>query len=148
MKKKLGMLVAMFALLNTSALADSFGVRLGYPVGVQYNTTDPGETGSGFRVAIESYFVNVLVQGDLMLGRIKLGDNLPLNLFYGVGAHVGFGFYSSFLVGAQGTVGVEYLIQPGLSVGVDASGGVSFYPGFTTPIQPYYGGSLFFNFKL
>ena len=136
--------------LSSPALADSFGVRLGYPVGVQYSTSNPGSEGSGFRVAVNSFFYNVLVQADYMFGRISLSDSLPLGLFYGAGAHVGFGFgfFSGIQVGAQGTIGVEYLIQPGLSAGVDASIGIDFIPGLSTPILPYYGGSLFVAFKL
>jgi hypothetical protein len=164
MKKKLGMLVAMFALLNTSALADSFGVRLGYPLGVQYTS------GESFRISgyVNPFFgLGIGIQGDLILGSIKsLANTEGLNLYYGAGANAGYYTYAngsifsySYLnIGVQGTGWVEYSLTPTLSVFVDASVGIDYgislgstgVLGATTfgGISPYYGGALGLNFKL
>jgi hypothetical protein len=164
MKKKLGMLVAMFALFNSSALADSFGVRLGYPLGVQYTS------GESFRIAgyISPFFgLGIGVQGDLILGSIKnIGKTEGLNAYYGAGANAGYFTYSfgsiysySYVnLGVQGTGWLEYSFTPTLSVFLDASLGIDYgialggsgslaginYGG----IAPYYGGALGLNFKL
>jgi hypothetical protein len=165
MKKKLGMLVAMFALFNTSALADSFGVRLGYPLGVQYTS------GEAFRISgyVNPFFgLGIGIQGDLILGSIKkLANTEGLNLYYGAGANAGYYTYSAFNnlysysylnVGVQGTGWVEYALTPTLSVFVDASVGIDYgvslgSSGVLTGINyggiaPYYGGALGLNFKL
>jgi hypothetical protein len=164
MKKKLGMLVAMFALFNTSALADSFGVRLGYPLGVQYTS------GESFRISgyvNPFYGLGIGVQGDLILGSIKdLAKVDGLNLFYGAGANAGYYTYAngsiysfSYLsLGVQGTGWVEYSLTPTLSVFVDASVGIDYGINLSSSgaltginiggIVPYYGGALGLNFKL
>jgi hypothetical protein len=163
MKKKLGMLVAMFALFNSSALADSFGVRLGYPLGVQYTS------GESFRIAgYVSPFVGLGlgVQGDLILGSIKnLAKTEGLNLYYGAGAHAGYYTYSfgsiysySYAnVGAQGTGWLEYSFTPTLSVFLDASLGIDYgiplgttgtYLGTYGGLGGYYATALGLNFKL
>jgi hypothetical protein len=164
MKKKLGMLVAMFALFNTSALADSFGVRLGYPLGVQYTS------GESFRIAgyVSPFFgLGIGVQGDLILGSIKkVGGVNDLNVYYGAGANAGYFTYSlgstysySYLnLGVQGTGWIEYSITPTLSVFLDASLGIDYGIGLGGSgaltginyggIAPYYGGAFGLNFKL
>ena len=163
MKKKLGMLVAMFALFNTSALADSFGVRLGYPLGVQYTS------GESFRIAgyVSPFFgLGLGVQGDLILGSIKkVGGVDELNAYYGAGVHAGYYTYSfgsvysySYVnVGAQGTGWLEYSLTPTLSVFLDASLGIDYgiplgitgvYTGAYGGLNGYYGGALGLNFKL
>jgi hypothetical protein len=163
MKKKLGMLVAMFALFNTSALADSFGVRLGYPLGVQYTS------GESFRIAgyINPFLgLGLGVQGDLILGSIKnVGSVDNLNVYYGAGAHVGYYSsssrftynYSYANIGAQGTAWIEYAFTPTLSAFLDASLGVDFgiplgaSAGFTGAyggFDGYYATALGLNFKL
>ena len=162
MKKKLGMLVAMFALFNSSALADSFGVRLGYPLGVQYTA------GESFRIAgyvNPFYGLGLGVQGDLILGSIKnLAKVEGLNLYYGAGAHAGYytysflnAGYSSFDLGAQGTVWIEYPLTPTISVFGDTSIGIDYgidlgkYGGYSTAyggLGLYSTGAIGFNFKL
>jgi hypothetical protein len=159
MKKKLGMLVAMFALFNSSALADSFGVRLGYPLGVQYTS---GET---FRIAgYINPFIGLSV-GDLILGSLKdLGNTSGLNLYYGAGANVDYYSYgyltynlSLLRLGVQGTGWLEYSLTPTLSVFVDASVGIDYGIALSNTviagysyggILPYYAGALGLNFKL
>ena len=148
-------IIALIAALSFSSLADaaSFGVKLGFPLGVQYSTFDPNE-GTGFRIAVlSSFFLDVRGQVDFIFGRIALSPDLPLSFYYGAGGHVGLGFYGlGLFLGAQGTLGLEYLLQPGLSIGTDISAGVSIYPagfgGPIAPILPYFGGGLFLNFKI
>jgi hypothetical protein len=165
MKKKLGMLIAMFALLNSSALADSFGVRFGFPnLGVQYTS------GESFRISgyiYPFYGLGIGVQGDLILGSIKgLGNTDALNLYYGAGANAGYYTFSSgniysysyLNVGVQGTGWLEYTLSPTLSAFVDASFGIDYGialggTGILTGINyggitPYYGGAFGLNFKL
>jgi hypothetical protein len=163
MKKKLGMLVVMFALFNTSALADSFGVRLGYPLGVQYTS------GESFRIAgyISPFFgLGLGVQGDLILGSIKnVGGVDNLSVYYGAGAHAGYYTYSfgstysySYAnIGAQGTAWIEYGFTPTLSVFLDASLGIDYgiqlgttgvYTGTYGGFGGYYATALGLNFKL
>lgn len=150
--KKLLIGLIAFLMFASPSFAQSFGVRLGYPIGVQYSTANPGKQGTGFRIAVESFFfLNVEVQADLMFGQIELAQGTPLTLFYGAGLHAGFFFLGWVDVGAQGTVGLEYLLQPGLSLFLDASFGLSFNLG--TPvgvglISPYFGGSFGISFKI
>ncbi len=147
--KKLLIGLIAFLMFASPSFAQSFGVRLGYPFGVQYSTANVGQQGSGFRVALEtSFFAGLNLQADLMLGRIKLGDTAPLGLYYGAGAHVGFIFTGQIFLGLQATIGLEYLLQPGLSLGADFSGGVSFLPGAATAIAPYFGGAFLIIFKI
>jgi hypothetical protein len=148
--KKLLIGLIAFLMFASPSFAQSFGVRLGYPFGVQYSTAGVGQQGSGFRIALETaFFAGINLQADLMLGRVPLGGKgVPLSLYFGAGAHVGFIFTGNFFVGAQGTIGLEYVLQPTISLGVDFSGGISFFPGFITPILPYYGGAFLVIFKL
>jgi hypothetical protein len=150
--KKLLIGLIAFLMFASPSFAQSFGVRLGYPIGVQYSTANPGKQGTGFRIAVESFFfINVEVQADLMFGQIELAKGTPLTLFYGAGLHAGFVFLGWVEIGAQGTVGLEYLLQPGLSLFLDASLGISLNLG--TPvgiglISPYYGGAFGISFKV
>jgi hypothetical protein len=141
--KKLWIILAMFAIFNTSALAESFGV---YFVGASYNTYNPGKA-EGFRIGAR-LLVSVDLQADYILGRIdSLGGVSDLSLYYGLGAHAGFGFLRSFpSVGAHAVVGVEYLLSPTMSVFADISPGVSFYIG--SGLDAYYGSALGLNIKL
>jgi hypothetical protein len=149
MKKWIIALVATLGFAISQADAASFGVRLGYPIGVQYTSTDPGSAAGGFRIALNTFFfADIRLQGDYFFGSIPLSTTAPLSLYYGAGAHAGYGFFGYFIVGVQGTGGIEYLLQPSLSLGLDLSLGISFWPGFPFPVQPYYGGSFFVNFKI
>ncbi len=153
MKKWIIALVATLGFAVSQADAASFGVRLGFPLGVQYTSTDTGNAAGGFRIALESFFfVNAELQADYFFGSVSLGTNLPLSLYYGAGAHVGYYFYGGLDFGVQGTAGLEYLLQPSISLGIDLSLGISYYTagvlntaGF---IAPYYGGAFFANFKI
>ena len=154
MKKWIIALVAAFGFAASPAFADSFGVRLGLPIGVQYQNFNPGE-GTGFRIALGTYFFqNIEAQFDLILGRIPLGTLDNFTAFYGAGAHAGFwfGYFLGgyFNVGPQVTGGLEYLLQPGLSIGADLSLGLDLQFGnsLVSLIGFYYGGSFFVNFKL
>jgi hypothetical protein len=147
-------LIAIIVMLGfaASANAQSFGVRL---IGAQYNTFDPGR-GTGFQIAVSTFFFGSIdLEANLILGRIGLSDDNKFSLYYGAGAHVGFGlstFNAGFGVGAHGVVGIEYLLQPSLSFGVSVHPGLTFVPGLIgtvlSPIQFYYGGLLFLNFKI
>jgi hypothetical protein len=141
--KKLWIILAMFAIFNTSALAQSFGVFL---VGASYNTYNPGKA-EGFRIGAR-LVTSIDVQADYILGRIdNLGGTQGFSLYYGAGAHAGFGFLRSFpSVGAHAVVGIEYLLSPTMSVFLDASPGISYYIGYG--IDAYYGGALGLNLKL
>jgi hypothetical protein len=150
--KKLLIGLVAFLMFASPSFAQSFGVRLGFPIGVQYSSANPGLQGTGFRVALEtSFFLDVNLQADLMLGQIELSKGTPLTLFYGAGLHAGFIFLGWFDVGAQGTIGLEYLLQPGISLFVDASLGLSFNFGTLVGvglISPYFGGAFGVSFKL
>jgi hypothetical protein len=153
MKKWIIALVAALGFAASQADAASFGVRLGYPIGVQYTSTDPGNAAGGFRIALNTFFFfDATLQGDYFFGSVPLGTGLPLSLYYGAGAHVGYLFYGGFRFGAQATGGLEYLLQPTISLGIDLSLGVSFYTagalGTAGFIAPYFGGSFFANFKI
>jgi hypothetical protein len=160
--KKLLIGLIAFLMFASPSMAQSFGIRLGYPLGVQYSTANPGKQGSGFRVALEtSFFLDIVLQADIMFGQIQLSKGqTPISLFYGAGAHVGLGFspVSLFIVksgvfaGVQGTIGLELLLQPGLSVFVDTSLGLDIYfSNFGTAFSPigfYYAGALGLSFKI
>jgi hypothetical protein len=144
-------IIALIATLSFTSLADaaSFGVRLGYPIGVQYTTTDPGNAAGGFRIALNTFFFgDVTLQADYFFGSVPLSTDVPLSIYFGAGAHAGYFFFGSLRFGAQATGGLEYLLQPNLSLGVDLSLGLSFWLNFAFPIQPYFGGSFFVNFKI
>jgi hypothetical protein len=148
--KKLLIGLIAFLMFASPSMAQSFGIRLGYPVGVQYSTANPGKQGTGFRVAIETFFfANVQLQADLMLGQIELAKGTPLTLFYGAGLHAGFGFAASyFYVGPQVTLGLEYLLQPSISLVLDCSLGLDLQFGFGNLIGFYYGGAFGISFKI
>jgi hypothetical protein len=147
MKKWIIALVAAFGFAASQADAASFGVRLGYPIGVQYTSTDPGDAAGGFRIALNTFFFfDATLQADYFFGSIALSPGVPLTLYYGAGAHVGLIFAGGLRFGAQATGGLEYLLQPSISLGIDLSLGVSYWTaGF---VAPYYGGSFFANFKI
>ena len=145
--KKLWIILAMFAIFNTSALAQSFGVNL---VGASYNSYDPGQA-AGFRLAAR-LAGGLDVQADYVLGRIdSLGGTAGFSLYYGAGAHAGLGLIFNYPeVGAHAILGLEYLLSPTMSVFVEACPGLSYYigTGFGSGIGGYYGGALGLNIKL
>jgi hypothetical protein len=145
--KKLWIILAMFAIFNTSALAQSFGVNL---VGASYNTYNPGKA-EGFRLAAR-LASGLDVQADFVLGRIdSLGGVSDLSLYYGAGAHAGLGLiYNLPEVGAHVILGVEYLLTPTMSVFAEACPGLSYYigTGILSGINGYYGAALGLNIKL
>jgi hypothetical protein len=145
--KKYWIILAMFALFNTNALAESFGV---YFVGASYNTYNPGKA-EGFRFGAR-LAGGLDVQADYILGRIdSLGGTDGFSLYYGAGAHAGLGLIYNFPeVGAHVILGIEYLLSPTMSVFLEACPGLSFYIG-TGPFSGlggYYGGALGLNLKL
>ncbi len=148
--KKLLIGLIAFLMFASPSFAQSFGIRLGYPIGIQYSSANPGNQGTGFRIALESFFfANIGIQGDLMLGQIELTKNAPLTLFYGVGLHAGLGFAGSyFYVGPQGTIGLEYLLQPSISLFLDWSLGLDLQFGLGNLIGFYYGGAFGISFKV
>jgi hypothetical protein len=160
--KKLLIGLIAFLMFASPSFAQSFGVRLGFPIGVQYSSANPGNQGTGFRVALEtSFFLDVVLQADLMLGQIQLSKGqLPISLFYGAGVHVGLGFNpvsvlvlkGGFFAGVQGTIGLELLVQPGLSLFVDTSLGLDVYfsnfGSAFSPIGFYYAGAFGISFKV
>ena len=147
--KKLLIGLVAFLMFASPSFAQSFGIRLGYPIGIQYSSANPGLQGTGFRVALETYFFSgVTLQADIMLGQIQLAKGqLPISLFYGVGPHISLGFGGGISAGVQGTIGVELLIQPGLSGFVDFSPGIDFsFSG--AGIFFYYAGAFGLSFKI
>ena len=148
-------IIALIAALSFTSLADaaSFGVRLGYPIGVQYTSTDPGNAAGGFRIALNTFFFfDATLQADYFFGSIAPAAGVPLTIYFGAGAHAGYLFFGGFRFGAQATGGLEYLLQPGLSLGADLSLGLSFFTatgvGLAGGLSPYFGGSFFVNFKI
>ena len=146
MKKLLIVLVAFLG-LAMPASAQSFGVQL---IGVQYNTFDPGQ-GTGLQVTLGTLFFSTDLEVNYLLGRMSLSDDRKLSLYYGAGAHIGFlglfGFSGGIGFGAHGMIGVEYLLQPNLAIGVGLNPGISFYTG-GYGIAPYFGGGLHVQFKI
>jgi hypothetical protein len=147
MKKWLLALVVMLG-FAASANAQSFGVKL---IGAQYNSFDPGR-GTGFQITLGTLFVSTDIEFNLILGRIPLSDDNKLTFYYGAGAHAGFlgflGVGGVFGFGAHGVLGLEYLLQPSLSLGLALHPGVSLYLGSAIPVFFYYSGGLFLNFKI
>jgi hypothetical protein len=146
MKKLLIVLVAFLG-LAMPASAQSFGVKL---IGVQYNTFDPGQ-GTGLQFTLGTLFVSTDFEVNYILGRMPLSSDNKLTLFYGAGVHAGFfgffGFGSALGFGAHGMIGVDYLLQPNLAIGVGINPGVSFYLG-GVGIWYYAGGGLHLQFKI
>lgn len=148
MKKILVMLLVVLG-LSASANAQSFGVKF---IGVQYNTFDPGR-GTGLQIALSTFFVSTDLEVNYLIGRTYLDTAKDFSLFYGAGGHVGFlGFFGIggvFGVGAHGVIGLEYLLQPSISIGVSVHPGVTFYfgNGGAFPFF-YYNGGLFINFRI
>ncbi len=150
MKKWLILLVAILG-FSASANAQSFGVKF---IGVQYNTFNPG-VGTGLQITLSTLFFSFDVEGNFILGRIPLTADKKFTLYYGAGLNAGFlGFFSfgAFGFGGHGVLGLEYLLQPSTSIGVALHPGIRYYltgsvnnAGF---ISPYFGGSLFVNFKI
>jgi hypothetical protein len=146
MKKFLILLVAILG-ISASANAQSFGVRL---IGVQYNTFDPGK-GTGLQVALSTFFfAGVDLEVNYIIGRENLSDDRKFTFYYGAGVHAGFlGFgFNQLSFGAHGVLGLEYLLQPTISIGFGVHPGVSINPGFVFPVTFYYGGLFFVNFKI
>ncbi len=144
--RKVLIILAIVLGLSASANAQSFGVKL---LGVQYNTFDPGR-GTGLQIALSTLFFSFDLEGNYIIGRETLSADRAFSLFYGAGVHAGFvGFFSFgvFGFGAHGIIGLEYLLQPGLSLGVSLHPGISFYLN-NVGILPYFGGGLFLNFKI
>jgi hypothetical protein len=160
MKKSLTMLAAVaVATLSSSAFADSFGVRLGYPLGIQYTAENSFGKEKDLRISgtFSPYYgdLEIGVQADYLINK-PLGDTKGLNFFYGGGVHINlatFGSYSAFAPGGQFTAGLEFKLDKTLSIFLDTSVGASFYTGSYyyyrySGLQPYYAGSLGLNFKL
>jgi len=161
MKKSLlfALALATVSALSSSALADSFGIRLGSPLGVQYTLDNAIGRGTDLRLSgYVSPFYGVLgvgLQADALTSR-PLGDNRGLSLFYGGGAnleYVGGTGFSAFGLGVQGTGGISYKLDSSISLFADLSLGANFYTGGSSfygynGILPYYGGAVGVSFKL
>jgi opacity protein-like surface antigen len=161
MKKSLTLLAAVaVATLSSSAFADSFGVRFGYPLGIQYTAENSFGKEKDLRISgavlpLGGLFLGE-VQGDYLINK-PLGDTKGLNLFYGGGAHISFlsGYGSTlFAPGGQFTGGLEFKLDKTLSIFLDTSVGVSYYVGsygfigYDLGIGYYTRGALGLNFKL
>jgi hypothetical protein len=150
MKKLLIVLVAFLG-LAMPASAQSFGVKL---IGIQYNTFDPGQ-GTGLQLTLGTFFLfSTDVEANYLLGRIPLTTDQKFTFYYGAGAHVSFlGLlnFGALGIGAHGVLGVDYLLQPNLAIGIGVNPGATFYlsgaAGFA-PILPYYNSSLYVQFKI
>ena len=144
--RKILIVLAIVLGLSASASAQSFGVKL---IGVQYNSFNPGR-GDGLQIALSTLFISFDLEVNYIIGRTYLDSSRDFSFFYGAGAHAGFlGFFSfgALGFGAHGIIGLEYLIQPTLSVGVSLHPGISFYTQ-GLGVLPYFGGGLFLNFKI
>jgi hypothetical protein len=150
MKKWLIVLVAFFGLAAMPAQAQSFQVGI---VNFGYNTFDPG-AGTGLQAKIGTLFFSVDLEVNYLLGRIPLTTDNKFSFYYGAGAHVGFlGFgFAALGVGAHGALGIDYILQPGLALGVAFNPGVTFYfsggAGNAGFISPYFGGGLYLQFAI
>jgi hypothetical protein len=145
MKKWLIALVAFLG-LAAPAHAQSFGVKL---IGIEYNTFDPGQ-GTGLQFTLGTLFFSTDLEVNYILGRMPLGSDPKLTLFYGAGAHVGFfGLFtfSTLGFGAHGVVGIDYLLQPNLALGVAFHPGLSFYTN-NIGLGFYAGGGVHLQFKI
>jgi hypothetical protein len=154
MKLKTFLLAAGISVAMASpAFATSFGVRLGYPLGVQYSTGG-AFTKETLRISANFYFSSLSIQGDYLFLRddLKLQGISGLGYFIGAGVHAGsyIGVYSGALgIGAQVTGGLEYKINDTLSAFLDTSAGLDFNIGtYYAPLTPYYAGTIGINFKL
>jgi hypothetical protein len=145
MKKWLIVLLSLFA-FSAGAQAQSFGVKF---IGVQYNTFNPGQ-GTGLQFTLGTLIGSTDLEVNLLLGRIALTTDKKFTFYYGAGAHVGaFGLFrfADFGVGAHGVLGVDYLLQPGLALGVGFHPGITYY--FSSiGFWFYYGGGLYLQFKI
>ncbi len=142
-------LIAIIVMLGfaASANAQSFGVRL---IGAQYNTFDPGK-GTGLQVAVGTLFFSFDLEVNYIIGRQTISDDKKFSFFYGAGVNAGFlGFFSfgALGIGAHGVLGLEYLLQKDLSLGLSLHPGIRFYLGSASFVAPYFGGGLFLNFKI
>jgi hypothetical protein len=149
MKKWLIALIAFLGLAAAPAQAQSFQVGI---INFGYNTFDPGE-GTGLQVSVGTLFFSTDLEVNYLLGRIPLTTDNKFTFYYGAGAHAGFfGLFTfgSIGAGAHAVLGVDYLLQPNLAIGVGFNPGVTFY--FTGPtgsfISPYFGGGLHLQFKI
>jgi hypothetical protein len=124
-------LICAVLMLVSPAAAQSFGVR-GYPLGIQYSTSNPGHQGNGLRLALgTTFFSDIVSQGDCMFGQFQIIDNPYSSIFYGAGLRAGSGlsgsfFRNGFFLGIH-TPGFELLLEPNVSVIADASVGADVY---------------------
>jgi hypothetical protein len=165
MKLKTMLLATTVALgLASPAFADSFGVRLGSPLSVQYSGGG-GFADEKFRVGAGLFgFSGIGVYGDYFLDRLPLSkvNNYDLSLAYGAGASGFFGSYgvfgasvSYFSLGVHGIGMLELPFSSAISGFLDFNVGVA-YDIVTTNVsgvsygglRPNFGGSIGVNFKL
>ncbi len=128
-------LIAFIVFLGfaTSANAQSFGVRLGFPnIGVEYTTYSPGEgTGLKFAIGIAPFTSGVFsagVSADLVVGRFAPYEIIPMfTVYYGAGAGAQFlskGTASGLLIDVHLVLGAEFILSPTLTIGAEESPGV------------------------
>jgi hypothetical protein len=162
MKLKTFLLAAGVSVAMASpAFADSFGVRLGYPLGVQYSTGG-AFTKENLRIAVNlNPFLGLGIgaQGDWYFLQDDIATVKGLNYKVGAGPQASFYSFGSLLysytyfsVGAHVSGGLEYKLSDTLSAFVDTAAGLDFRFGdfgtYASFIGPFYGGSIGLNFKL
>ena len=139
--KKFILMLIVFLSLSGLAQANSFGIRLGAPLGLQYTFDDVFGAGTGLRIsgiAIPFGGVYFFTQADALLGHTPLNETGSFNFFYGAGLHVIWISLSqvsagntisvnTFDIGPHGLAGLEYKISPWTSLTLDAGLGLSFY---------------------
>jgi hypothetical protein len=141
--KKFVLMLLIFLSFSGLAQANSFGIRLGASLGLQYTFDNVFGAGTGLRIsgiAIPFGGIYFFTQADALLGYTPLNETGSFNFFYGGGLHiiwislsqVSFGStvsVNTFDIGPHGLAGLEYKISPWTSLTLDGGLGLSFYTG-------------------
>jgi hypothetical protein len=135
MKKSIAVLLIALA-FTSSAQADSWGLRLGYPLGLQYTIDNSFGSNTGLRiVAGVTPIGGILVNGqiDALFARPDLSTGGALGTYFGGGAHLfyvssnsEFGSASISTAGVQATGGLEFAFNPSISAFIEANGGFEY----------------------
>ncbi len=168
--KKVFLMLIVFLSISGLAQANSFGIRLGAPIGAQFTFDDVFGVGTGLRIsgiAIPFGGIYFFTQADALLGHTPLNESGSFNFFYGAGLHViwisltqvAFGGtvnINTFDIGPHGLAGLEYKISPWVSLTLDAGLGLSFYTGSgsasgsstsASGVRVYFSAGLAIDFK-